>query len=172
MPDAGAITDEILSLLSERDCRIAGLLLESYEEGKPDEDFYRRAGKSPSRFIRQYFEFDRRVRNTKTRWLNKKLDRPLDTDCIFFEDEADPDPDEQKTVSGILAGNDILGREHALDAMAWKKVDGLTGLDILDLDLILGFLVKLKMAARWSALDPGRGRELFRKIVSDIRKNR
>ena len=37
---------------------------------------------------------------------------------------------------------------------------------------ILGFTAKLKIIDRWNKLDPETGRELFRKLVDEIRKTR
>lgn len=52
----------------------------------------------------------------------------------------------------------------------WKKIDEITSLDILDLDLILGFIAKLQITDRWLKLDEATGREMFRKIVTGIRQ--
>lgn len=51
----------------------------------------------------------------------------------------------------------------------WKKVDELTIMDVFDIEAILAFIVKLKIIDRWEKLDPATGRELFRKLVDEIR---
>ena len=45
----------------------------------------------------------------------------------------------------------------------------MTLLDSLDLEVILGFVAKLKIIDRWLQLDPDSGRALFRRLVDDIR---
>ena len=69
----------------------------------------------------------------------------------------------------VLSTDDILGREKALDDLAWKKIDELTVFDYFDLDAILGFIAKLKITDRWLKLDEQTGRELFRRISEDVR---
>ena len=44
-------------------------------------------------------------------------------------------------------------------------------LDYFDLDVVLAFVVKLKMVERWLRLDEATGRELFRKLVKEIKEN-
>ena len=74
-------------------------------------------------------------------------------------------------MDAILETDDILGRERALDNFYWKAADALTVLDVFDLDLILAFVVKLKQVERWLRLDEATGRELFRKLVKEIKEN-
>ena len=42
-------------------------------------------------------------------------------------------------------------------------------MDVFDIEAILGFIAKLKIIDRWDKLDPETGRELFRKLVEEIR---
>ena len=53
----------------------------------------------------------------------------------------------------------------------WDKIDSLTVMDVFDLDVILGFIAKLKIVDRWLQLDEGTGRELFHKLVKEIKEN-
>ena len=69
----------------------------------------------------------------------------------------------------VLNRADLLQRERGLDDLRWQKVDELTAMDVFDLELILGFVAKLKIIDRWLQLDPESGRELFRKLVEDVR---
>ena len=45
------------------------------------------------------------------------------------------------------------------------------GTDIVILDPVLAVVVKLKMVERWLRLDEATGRELFRKLVKEIKEN-
>ena len=51
----------------------------------------------------------------------------------------------------------------------WKRIDEITVMDVFDIEAILGFIAKLKIIDRWDRLDPETGRELFRKLVEEIR---
>ena len=72
----------------------------------------------------------------------------------------------------MLNGGDILARERGLDDLMWQEIDELTRMDVFDIEAILGFTAKLKIIDRWNKLDPETGRELFRKLVDEIRKTR
>ena len=78
----------------------------------------------------------------------------------FFELDA---------AKAVLNGADILKREQGLDNLRWQKIDELTMLDSLDLEILLGYVLKVKIIDRWMQLDPESGRALFRKLVDDIR---
>ena len=54
----------------------------------------------------------------------------------------------------------------------WAKADELVQMHIFDVDIILAFIAKLKIADRWNKLDPESGREMFRRLVQEIRNTR
>ena len=80
------------------------------------------------------------------------------------------DCEDGERLRNILHDSDILRRERNLDDLCWEKIDELTGMEVFSLDCILGFVVKLKIIERWTALDPQTGREMFRKLVDEIRQ--
>lgn len=172
-PDTGALLDEILEQLSSSDRSALDFLLSSYEPETLNAEFYLKAEKSRNRFIREFFSLDLGVRNTKVEYLNRKLGRPEGTDILIPDPESDSVEFEKKEeVNAILEGGDILARERGLDDFYWKSADELTVLDVFDLDVILAFVVKLKLVERWLRLDEATGRELFRKLVKEIKENR
>lgn len=172
-PDTGALLDEIREQLSSSDRSALDFLLSSYEPATLNAEFYLKAEKSRNRFIREFFSLDLGVRNTKVEYLNRKLGRPEGTDILIPDPESDSVEFEKKEeVNAILEGGDILARERGLDDFYWKSADELTVLDVFDLDVILAFVVKLKLVERWLRLDEATGRELFRKLVKEIKENR
>lgn len=166
--DAAGILAEIRSQLDARDNAAVSLLTDGWDSGKLNEAFYEAASRSGSRFIREYFDFDLHVRNTKVAWLNRNLGRPEDMDIMPGGSE---DYDEKPAIEKILGTSDILARERGLDDAMWDKIDSLTVMDVFDLDVILGFIAKLKIVDRWLQLDEGTGRELFHKLVKEIKEN-
>ena len=72
----------------------------------------------------------------------------------------------------VLEQSDILARERGLDRLLWDKIDELTQAHVLDLDVILGMVAKVKITDRWNKLDPKTGRALFRSLVQEIRNTR
>ena len=166
---AEEILAEIREQLSARDNSVLDLLLEGYDPDKLDAEFYRRALAHGNRFIREWFRFDLDLRNATVAFLNDSLGRPEGQDLVLLtEREAEEFPEEE-AVQQVLNRADLLQRERGLDDLRWQKVDELTAMDVFDLELILGFVAKLQIIDRWLKLDPESGRELFRKLVEDIR---
>ncbi len=171
-PDAGILLDEIRAQLSGKDRETLDFLLKGYDPEALGRDFYLEALKHRNRFIRKYFELDLGMRNAKVEYLNSSLHRPAGKDIVtLYDEEENPVFEAKGEVDAILGGDDILTRERAIDDFYWKSVDEITVMDVFDLDLILAFVVKLKLVDRWMRLDEQTGRELFRKLVSEIKDN-
>ncbi|MBR5704023.1 MAG: DUF2764 family protein [Bacteroidales bacterium] len=169
-PDTQAILEEIREQLSEKDNSTLDFLLSSYEPDTLGTEFYLKAEKSTSPFIREFFRIDLGVRNAKVEYLNRTLNRPEGTDIVSPWEEL-PEFEQKPEVDAILEGTDILARERGLDDFYWKAADAITVMDVFDLDVILAFVVKLKLVERWLRLDEATGRELFRKLVKEIKEN-
>lgn len=168
--DAAALIEEIRRDLSGRDARELDVLLSCWDGTQLDADFYRRAAGSRCGFIREFFGFDLALRNAKVGALNKALGRPEGTDAVKMSD--DDSSVEIDGLDAVLYGSNLLDRELGLDRLVWQKVDELTALDIFNLDLVLAFVVKLKIVDRWMQLDAERGRELLQKLVTEIKETK
>lgn len=162
--------EELLGFIRENcskaDNALIDSLLAGFDEGKLDLAFYQEALKSRDRFIREYFNFDLRVRNAKVIYLNKALSRPEKQD-IFLEPEGEFS--EKERLEAILGCGDILKRERGIDAMMDEKIRELTVFDYFDIDAVLGFIARFRIVQRWLCLDEEEGRKLFRKLVEDVR---
>lgn len=171
--DTDGILAEIRSQLSEKDRATLDCLLASYDPEQLTPEFYRAADeKQRNRFLKEFFRMDLGVRNAKVGFLNRTLGRPEGTDIVIPDPEKEtPEFAQKNEVDAILAESDILARERALDDFYWKNVDDMTVMDVFNLDVILAFVVKLKLVERWLRLDEQTGRELFRKLVKEIKDN-
>ena len=167
---SSATIEEIRSQLDAGDCARLDFLLDGFDSDKLNEAFYTKALKSGSSFIRGYFGYDLTVRNTRVQWLNSELGRPAGQDMLDMG--RDEDSEENSAILAVLTGKDILERERGLDSLMWDRIESLNEMKVFDLDVILGFVAKLKIVERWLKLDPQTGRELFRKMVEEIRANR
>ena len=171
--DYKGVIDEIRSQLSAKDTSVLDLLLSGFEAENLDAEFYKKALSSKDAFVREYFSYDLDVRNTRVEFLNKALNRPEGMDILVLDEEAEPREFEgYKQVMSVLEGSDILERERGLDDLMWAKIDEIVDLHVFTLDAILGFTAKLQIIARWLKLDPQTGRELFRRLVDEIRNNK
>ena len=140
-------------------------------------EFYAKALTHNDRFIREYFRFDLNVRNAKVKYLNKALERPSDKDVLTFPEDAPQavldavaeEFEEAADLETVLAAGDILSRERGIDDLMWLKIDNLTVFNYFDIDAILGFITKLNIVARWYKLDEQTGREMFKRLVDEVR---
>lgn len=160
------VLGEIRRDLSARDSATLDFLLKGFAPESLDAPFYEEALHSGSRFLREYFRFDLNLRNAKVRYLNRQLSRDAEQDVLGIDGG---DFTEAAKVEGILAGTDLIAREKGLDDLTWAKVDSLSTFHYFDLTAVLAYVAKLHIADRWLALDEARGRELFRKLVDEVR---
>ena len=161
-----AFVDWLREGCSDSNRKLIDFLREGFAAENLNKDFYLRALSHRDRFLREYFRFDLNVRNAKVEYLNRELGRAAGTD-IFLTDENGFE--EEARLGAVLGSGDILSREKGIDDLMWEKIESLTTFDYFDIDAILGFIAKLNIAMRWNRLDPETGREMFSRIVKEVR---
>ena len=157
---------EIRELCSKEDNALIDVLIAGFDGANLDLEFYQKALKAKNSFIRDYFKFDLNVRNAKVRYLNRALERPADTD-IFME--AEGEFEEAQKLDAVLNQEDILSRERGMDDLMWSKIESITTFDYFDINVILGFIARLNIVARWLKLDPETGKQMFARLVEGVR---
>ena len=169
---------QVKELLSAKDQETVRLIEDGFDKEKIGQEFYKEALGHGNAFIRDFFQFDLNVRNAKVRYLNQALGRDPLKDVLSM---ADPDAEEKgieveepefkeaARLQAILEGSDILARERGIDDLYWDKIDELTIFDYLNFDRILGAVVKMMIIRRWLQLDEQTGREMFKRLVDEIR---
>ncbi len=164
----GQVMEEIRENLSPKDAAIFDRLLKGFEDSELTPEFYADAETSAQPFIRAYFDFDRNVRNAKARYLNRQLGRPEEEDVVKLHEEEEEFP-QLNAVENALAQSDLLSREKALDDIAWAWLDEYGIFHYFDLTAVLAYVAKLHIVNRWLALDEEKGRDLFKKLVEEVR---
>ena len=165
VPDTDAVIAEIRESCDKRDNELLDFLVRSFSDENLTEDFYREALAHGNSFIREYFAFDLKVRNAKVRHLNTALSRPAGQDEIVLSEEEE----EEDGFARIFSGKDIIAREKAVDNLYWEKLDELSLMHYFDMNVIMAFILKLRIVNRWNLLDEAAGREMFRKLVEEVR---
>ena len=170
--------DQVAELLSAKDNETVRFVTDGFDKDKIGLEFYRQALSHRNGFIRDFFEFDLNVRNRKVMYLNQALGRDLDKDILSLrnpeaeetglEPEA-PEFKEAERLQSILEGSDILSRERGIDDLYWDKIDELTLFDYLNFDKILAIIAKMMIIRRWLILDEETGRQMFKKLVDEVR---
>ena len=169
--------EEIIDLCSDKDRKLIGFLLSGYNDENLNQEFYAKALVHSDTFVREYFRFDLNIRNAKVKYLNKALGRPADKDILTFGEDTDQrvldaveaEFEEAADLETILNSGDILSRERGIDDLMWEKISDLTTFNYFDIDAVLGFITKLNIVARWYKLDEQTGREMFKKLVDEVR---
>ena len=164
--DYAALKESVMELLSEKDQQLVELMEEGFDEQTLGPDFYAKAAESKNRFIREYFDFDGRLRNMKVNYLAKRLGKD---GKAFLVEMPEADFDEGKQIEEILADADFVKREQKMDELKWEKASDIACMDYFNMNAILAFLVKAKTVQRWAELDTAKGEEMFKKLVQEIR---
>lgn len=165
--DTDALLLEIREQCSDKDNALIDFVVKSIDGEQLDAEFYREAAKSRNKFVREYFAFDLALRNAKVRYLNQALGRAEGTDIVSLDDEQPDEPSQE--LDAIFQGKDLLSREKAIDDAVWAKVEEIVIMEVFSIDVVLAFIVKLGIVSRWLKLDEQTGREMFRKLVDEVR---
>ena len=176
-----SVISDIKRDLDEKDQGLVEFLLKGFSDKDLDADFYAAALKHRNRFLREYFRFDLNLRNAKVRYLNAQLGREPDMDVMTGEDPEAEDVDidgfrftggefeEALKVDNILAEKDLVSREKGLDDILWDKIDNLAIFHYFDIEAVLAYIAKLHIVTRWLNLDEEVGRDVFRRLLKDVR---
>ena len=170
--------DQVKELLSAKDNSVLDFIMKGFDKEQLGLEFYKEAFAHRLGFIREFFRFDFDVRNQKVRYLNHALGRDAEKDVLKMTDpeaeengieQEEPEFKESEKLQAILEKNDILSRERGIDDLYWDKIDELTLFDYLNFDRIMGVIVKMIIIRRWLVLDEQTGREMFKKLVDEVR---
>ncbi len=176
-----SVISDIKRDLDEKDQGLVEFLLKGFSEKDLDADFYAAALRQRNRFLREYFRFDLNLRNAKVRYLNAQLGREPDQDVMTGEDPEAEDVDidgfrftggefeEALKVDNILSDKDLVSREKGLDDILWDKIDSLSTFHYFDIEAVLAYIAKLHIVTRWLNLDEEVGRDVFRRLLKDVR---
>ena len=176
-----SVISDIKRDLDEHDQGLVDFLIKGFSEKELNADFYANALRSRNRFLREYFRFDLNLRNAKVRYLNAQLGREPDQDVMTGEDPEAEDVDidgfrftggefeEALKVDNILAEKDLVSREKGLDDVLWDKIDSLATFHYFDIEAVLAYIAKLHIVTRWLNLDEEVGRDVFRRLLKDVR---
>lgn len=163
------IVNEIKELCSRKDVAIVDFMMKAYDRDQLTKEFYEEAAKSENRFIREFFEFDRQVRNCKVKYLNRSLGVAETEGIVLLREDETVDEMTTDLIMEVLNRKDLIERENGLDAIMWEKIDQITTYDYFDMNVVLAFLAKLQIINRWLKLDEAKGREMFRALVEEVR---
>lgn len=160
------VRQEIVEQLSEVDTSLVEMLEEGFNAEALNAEYYAKTAKSKNSFIRDYFDFDARLRNIKAQYLAKRMGKQADN---YIIEMPESEFNEESDIRKILGNDDFVTRELQMDRLKWNKASELTTFDYFNINAILAFLVKAKLVQRWAELDTEKGETMFRQLITEIR---
>lgn len=144
--------------------------------------YYEECAMSSSPFLRKWAETDRNIRNISAAVTARSKSIAIEdvvvgggdvVDQIIKSSAADFGlRGEFSYVDGLISAiNDepnILEKEHKIDLIRWDEATDMLSFDYFNLNMILSYLVKVNIVARWTMLDLKRGREMFDAMVQGL----
>lgn len=144
--------------------------------------YYRYASGSSCRFLREWCEADRNLRNitaaltARQRGLSvgdhligggeivQQLVRSSAADFGLKGEVGYVD-----ALIGALSENDnLIDKEHRIDMIRWSLAEDIATFDYFNIGFLLSYIVRLALVDRWAKLDQERGREMFRALVGSL----
>jgi hypothetical protein len=153
--DATSLQKSVTEMLSEEDRRLMDWLDFGLDKESISRHFYRAAARHPNLFIREYFSFDKCVRDARICWLDRAT--------------YEGDFEEYPRLKQIFAIDNLLERERQLDRLMWDKINEITSKELFNINVLLGFFTKERFVEIWTRLDPESGKELFARLVNEVR---
>jgi hypothetical protein len=138
--------------------------------------------KTKNEFLKQWFEFSQNLNNIlighNCRKYNLEVEKQLIGDnfvsnAILNSNAKDFGLEvELPYVSDIITlvdNENLLAREKGIDQLKWDKVEEITLFDYFTIEVVLTYTIKLDIAYRWLELDEETGREMFAKIIDNLK---
>lgn len=144
--------------------------------------YYEACSNANCRFLREWAEFDRTLRNVSAATVARSLGRPIDSVTVGGGEVVEQLQRSSAADFGlrgevayidavIAAVNDeqnLLEKEHKIDMVRWEQALELAGFDYFNINAILSYLARINIVARWSLLDAKRGREMLQRIMAEL----
>ena len=144
--------------------------------------YYAACGKAGSRFLREWSEFDRTLRNVTAAVTARAAGRPVEEVTVGGGDvveqlERSSAADfglrgELPYIDAVIAAvNDeanLVEKERKIDLIRWNEATELATFDYFDINTILSYLARVNIVARWTQLDAVRGREMFDRLMAEL----
>ena len=135
-----------------------------------------------SRFLREWSAFDRNLRNIAAAVSARAAGRAVEETVVGggevveqLQRSSAADfglrgelPYVDAVIAAVNEEANLVEKEHKLDLVRWREALELAVFDYFDIDALLSYLVRVNIVARWSRLDPARGRELFARLVEGL----
>ncbi|MCM1151394.1 MAG: DUF2764 domain-containing protein [Alistipes sp.] len=134
------------------------------------------------RFLRAWSAFDRNLRNLTAAIAARAAGRPVEEVTVGGGDVVEQLQrssaadfglrGELVYIDAVIAAvgdeSNLLEKERRIDLVRWNEALELSAFDYFDIDAVLAYLVRVHIVARWTLLDPARGREMFARLMAEL----
>lgn len=146
------------------------------------EAYYDRCAKSGCRFLKEWGEFDRNLRNLTAAYTARRLGLPVADQLVGGGDVAEALGRSSaadfglageldyidEVMQAVSAEGNLLEKERRIDMVRWEMSDELTQFDYFNINTILAYLVKINIIHRWVSLDADFGRQMFDRLMESF----
>lgn len=134
------------------------------------------------RFLRAWAAFDRNLRNLTAAIAARAAGRPVEEATVGGGDVVEQLQrssaadfglrGELGYIDAVIAAvgdeQNLVEKERRIDLIRWNEALELAAFDYFDIDAVLSYLVRVNIVARWTQLDPARGREMFARLLAEL----
>ena len=124
------------------------------------EAYYGLCAASPSRFLREWSDFDRTLRNDVAEQLRRSSasDFGLRGELPYID----------AVIAAVNDESNLLEKEHKIDRIRWQQAVDLAAEDYFNVNAVLSYLVRINLVARWTQLDEARGRAMLGQLLREL----
>ncbi|MFI3289078.1 MAG: DUF2764 family protein [Rikenellaceae bacterium] len=144
--------------------------------------YFAACGASKSRFLRGWSEADCNLRNVAAALTARVANRPIESvvvgengvvDQLLRSSAVDFGLRGELSyldavISAVSDEPNMVEKERKIDLVRWTLAEELAEGEYFSADFVLAYLAKVNIVARWRALDPERGREMFDKLMAEL----
>lgn len=146
------------------------------------EAYYSELASSKCRFLREWGAFDRNLRNIAAAVAARVVSRPIDSVVVGSGDVVEQLvrssaadfglrgelPYIDSVITAIADESNLVEKEHKIDLIRWNQAEELTVFDYFNINTILSYIVKVDIVARWSVLNPEKGRQMLDRLMREL----
>lgn len=143
--------------------------------------YYEAGIKNAYGFLHDWLIFDQHLRNILAAWNIRTYQLPGEGQIVGQNEVTEAIEKSHARDFGLsgewplldklfhaLEQEDLLEREKAIDRIRWSYIDELNTFHYFDIDVILGYLLKLVILDRWTGLDAEKGKTAIDNLLRDL----
>ena len=144
--------------------------------------YYEECEHSSCRFVKEWAEFDRTLRNVVAAIVARSLDRSIESITVGEGDVVEQLHRSSAAdfglrgeiqyldavISAVSDEQNMVEKEHKIDLVRWEQAQQIASADYFNINAILSYVARINIVARWSLLDEKRGREMFERIKQEF----